>query len=94
MTREKLRLYLCLTPIVGIVPAILAMVKGNSSAQLKSVGRASLLLFLVWAGVYGPTHNSDVIFTELVNGGVSSLYFVISLWLMVKVAQNKFHYKE
>jgi hypothetical protein len=90
MNREKLHCYLCLTPIVGVIPSVLALIKKSSSVQVQSAGRLSLMLFLGWAGVYSSTHNSDAVLTELINGTGSSVYFLLSLWLMVKLAQNKF----
>ncbi|MFN3926464.1 MAG: hypothetical protein ACK4QL_03880 [Pseudanabaenaceae cyanobacterium] len=87
---NKINQYVCLIPIFGVVPSVIAIATQKHLPQLAKVSRTSLVLFLVWLASYSATNNSEAIPVEILNGSISSLYFLISLWLMTRVAQDKF----
>jgi hypothetical protein len=90
---NKLRQYLCLVPVFGIVPTVITIATQKKLPQLSKVSRTSLILFLIWLSSYSATSGSQSIPLEIMNGSISSLYFLICLWLMIRVAQDKFPFQ-
>jgi len=86
---QKIPIYLSLVPVFGVVPALLAIATKKSSAKLQQTSRTALILFLVWVVSYLSTENSPEITQQLINGSVSSLYFLTLIWLMVRTALFK-----
>ncbi len=86
---QKIPIYLTLIPVFGVVPAVIAIATKKSSVKLQQASRTALILFLVWVVSYLSTENSPEITQQLINGSVSSLYFLTLIWLMVRTALNK-----
>lgn len=91
---NKITQYLCLIPVFGIVPAVIAIVQQRQLPQVAKASRLGTLLFFIWLASYTATDHSDTIPIEILNGSISSLYFLICIWLMVRLAQDKFPFDQ
>ena len=86
---QKMRIYLSLVPIFGVVPAIIAIATNKSSVKLQQASRTALVLFFIWLFAYLGTDNSTEVTQQLVNGSVSSLYFLALIGMMLRTALHK-----
>lgn len=84
---KKVHMYLCLIPVFGVVPAVLALVRDRSGHDLKQTSKLAIVLFLTWAISYsalggGQDAESMQVSLEILKGTLSSGYFATSIWLM------------
>jgi hypothetical protein len=93
---NKLQLIIYLLPLVGWVPALVTLNRGNSSTEQRSISRTSVTLTLVWAISYGLLWLGSLQASELftfrllyLNGLVTSGYILVSLVLILRVLQKK-----
>lgn len=91
---HRLRLYVYLLPVVGIVPACWTLWRGRQSSegdrQSLKVSRQAIGFFLLWVSAYvlltlGGTQAPELLSFRLIylNGLLTSLYFLGSVLLMV-----------
>jgi hypothetical protein len=95
---ERLETFLCLTPVIGLLPSIWALYRHQRDNRQLAACRLSILMAIVWASVYlsltlgadltaaSPTIAFRLLF---VNSLATSGYFISSVWLMVLLWQNK-----
>lgn len=75
-------MYACLVPVFGMVPAVITLVSDRPSQKLKDVAVVAIMAGLLWGA---GTANSQ----ELVKGSLSSVYFIVNIYLMWRLAQGK-----
>lgn len=97
---QRLRLFLYLIPIFGFFPAAWTLSRRQGDRRERAISRLSISLTLVWAlgyvllnsGVASVTETSSQgpLFTLLLlNSLLTSSYFVVNLWLMLRLWQGK-----
>ncbi|MFN3361809.1 MAG: hypothetical protein ACK421_10350 [Pseudanabaenaceae cyanobacterium] len=91
---KKIRAYLCLVPVFGVIPSVIALLK-DQEGQVKETAKVSLVLFFVWLSSYlalGGSSNPET-FSQipgvLMKATIGSFYFASSVWLMYRVWRNK-----
>lgn len=91
---NRLELFLYLTPVVGFFPALWRLYRRGSREQL-AVSRLAVTLAFSWLLVYislGAGADSAESFRLpllLVNSLFTSGYFVVSVWLMIRLGQRQ-----
>jgi hypothetical protein len=92
---NRLRLFIYLIPVFGMVPATWTLLQRTSNRHYRSVSRLSVALGLAWLGGYlmmhgarplqidseSPTQVSLLLFNSLWTSG----YFLTTLWLMTRL---------
>jgi len=92
---EKWQLYMYLLPVFGAIPAMLALTKRNRSAAVHQTCQTAVVLMMTWAVAYGAMGgvplNGDVLNpqTALIQGSFSMAYFMMCLYLMLRVWRNQ-----
>ncbi|NEN88892.1 MAG: hypothetical protein F6K48_08160 [Okeania sp. SIO3H1] len=88
---NPLQLYLLVTPILGLFPAIWILYRQNSSPQHRAVSKLVITLTMMW--ILGnillqpgtEVGESGTITLLLINSLLTTSYFIISLGLMVRI---------
>ncbi|MEM7771416.1 MAG: hypothetical protein AAF327_13025 [Cyanobacteria bacterium P01_A01_bin.37] len=92
---KRLKMFICLVPVVGFFPALWTLYRNRSSREERSVSRLVVTLSLLWIlsvtllntgaqTVDGATLPFMISSTLLTSG-----YFVANLWLMMRLWQRK-----
>jgi hypothetical protein len=95
---QRLTTFMYLIPIFGVVPSLVTLYRRQADRRELSICRLSVLMALIWFFAYVtlnvgtdisglPTMTS--IRLLFVNGSICSGYFLVSLWLMVRLWQGK-----
>lgn len=97
-TLQRLWLFIYLMPIFGLIPSLWNLSQRTSDRRQRAVSRLALTLALTWVLGYGLL-NWGAGLSEgfsmpqsgflIMNSLWSSSYFVVSLWLMVRVWQRR-----
>ncbi len=94
MDNRKIRAYFCLVPVFGLVPSVLSVLR-DGDGMVKETAKVSLILFSLWVTSYlglggtAPPETFSEVPAALLQGTVSSAYFVASLVLMYRIYRNK-----
>lgn len=96
---KRLQLFLYLVPVFGFFPACWTLYRRNGNRQQRTVSRQVITLALAWGlsyGLLGAGSEAMIAETEslgvsllLLNGLLTSSYFLVNLWLMVRLWQHK-----
>ncbi len=92
---NRLRLFFCLLPVVGFVPALWTLYRQPSDRTQQRVSRLAIALTLVWLSssvmVGAGASSSETLQLPLLLTGtvITSGYFLASFWLMVQVWRRK-----
>ncbi|MGD1872184.1 MAG: hypothetical protein ACFB02_03955 [Mastigocoleus sp.] len=87
-----------LIPVIGFFPSLWTLYNRQGSREQHRVSRLSISLSLIWLLTYlllaSGTTNSSLFSVRLLilNSFFTSGYFLVSLWLMVRLTQNKSKY--
>ena len=90
-------LLLYLIPVIGFFPSLWTLYRRQGDREQQSVSRLSITLALTWALGYillatGATSSNSHLFALrllILNSFFTSSYFLVSIWLMVRISQNK-----
>ncbi|GGA23151.1 hypothetical protein [Okeania sp. KiyG1] len=88
---KRLQLFLLVTPILGLFPAIWILSRQNSSPQHRAVSKLVITLTMMW--ILGnillqpgtEVGESGTITLLLINSLLTTSYFIISFGLMVRI---------
>lgn len=88
---KRLQLFLLVTPILGLFPAMWILYRQKSSPQHRAVSKLVITLTIMWllgnillqAGV--EVGESGTITLLLINSLLTTSYFIISIGLMVRI---------
>lgn len=92
---QRLQLFLYLMPVVGFFPALWTLYRRQGNRQQQSVSRISVTLALGWLMGYlllsAGASTSEFLTLRLLflNTLLTSGYFLVSIWLMVRLWQRK-----
>lgn len=87
--RQKVLMYACLVPVFGSGLALMTLISDRSSRQLKELAQVSIVMVIIWLAGYGMAGDSGQISQELYKGTLTSAYFVLNMYLMVRLSQNQ-----
>ncbi len=92
---ERLQLYIYLIPVLGFFPALWTLYQRQGTRQQQAVSRLSITLAFSWLLGY-ILLSSGVQMSEfwtlrlfIMNSLLTSGYFLVSFWLMVRLWQRK-----
>jgi len=91
----KTELLLYLIPIIGFFPSLWTLYRGHGSREQLAISRLSITLALSWMFGYlllaSPAATSDFFTLRLfiLNSFLTSGYFLVSIWLILRVIQGK-----
>ncbi|MEM7555971.1 MAG: hypothetical protein AAF378_18115 [Cyanobacteria bacterium P01_A01_bin.84] len=94
----SVRLLIYLIPVIGFFPSLWTLYHRHGSREQLRVSRLSISLALIWLLVYllfssGATTSSLFSLRLLIlNSFFTSGYFLVSLWIMVRIAQGRSKY--
>jgi hypothetical protein len=94
-TKERIEMFFCLTPVFGLIPSAIALVRQRSSRKVRDVSQVAIALMLTWAIAYGamggvPTEGETLqITSELIKATFSSGYFAICMYLMYRLYRHQ-----
>ncbi len=92
---KRLQLFMYLVPIVGFFPALWTLYRGQGNRQQKNISRLVVTLALGWLFGYivlgaGATVADSAALPLLISSSLlTSGYFLVNLWLMVRLWQRK-----
>ncbi|MEE3715989.1 hypothetical protein V2H45_04420 [Tumidithrix elongata RA019] len=90
---NKINQYLCLVPVFGVIPSVLALISDRSDRKLKDVSKVAIVMALAWLISSGASGSGDSTATqaslEILKGTISSTYFAASIWLMFRLYKDK-----
>lgn len=86
---QKLRHYACAVPVFGLIPSVIALASRQQNPGLKTTAKISLGLMLVWILAYLGLGSSEGASQELYRGSLTSIYFLTSIGLMLRIYQGK-----
>jgi len=92
---QRLKMFLCLVPVLGFFPALWTLYRGQGSREERSLSRLVVTLSLGWLlsvvllNTGAQAVHSAAIPLLLTSALLSSGYFVVNLWLMVRLWQRK-----
>lgn len=92
---KRLELFLYLTPIVGLFPALWTLYRRRGSREQLAVSRLAVTLAFSWLlgyislGAGADSSESFRLPLLLVNSLFTSGYFVVSVWLMIRLRQRQ-----
>ncbi len=88
---KRLQLFLLVTPILGLFPAMWILSRQQSSPQHRAVSRLVVTLTLIWLlgnillQVGAEIGESGTITLLLINSLLTTSYFIVSFGLMVRI---------
>ena len=94
-TEKQLQLFLYLIPVIGFFPALWTLYRRQGSREQQIASRLSVTLALSWLLSYSllvwqwDTPQLWTLRLLLINGLLTSSYFGVSVWLMVRIYQGK-----
>lgn len=92
---NRLQLYLYLTPVIGFFPALWTLYRRTGSPRQKAVSRLAVSLAFCWLlgyillGASADGSESLQLPLLVMNSLLTSGYFVISVWLMIRLSQRQ-----
>ncbi len=92
---KRLELFLYLTPVVGFFPALWRLYSRRGSREQLAVSRLAVTLAFSWLLGYislsagADSSESFRLPLLLVNSLFTSGYFVVSVWLMIRLGQHQ-----
>jgi hypothetical protein len=94
---SRLETFLYLTPVVGLLPSMWAIYRGQRDKRQLAVCRLSILLAFIWLSIYlslnvgADLSGASAVGLRLLflNSLATSGYFMVSVWLMVLLWQKK-----
>lgn len=96
---QRQQLWIYLLPIVGIVPALWTLYRGQANEQEQKISRLSLILVSFWLIAYislffGSNQTSDLLSFRLlyINALITTGYFLACLLLLWQSLQGKSPY--
>lgn len=98
-TLSRLLLYTYLVPVFGMIPAAWTLTRRKSDRHHRHISRLAMTLGLTWIlgsllfstslGIMDDNAVSAQIWVTLFNSVFSSSYFVVTLWLMLRLGQRQ-----
>jgi hypothetical protein len=94
-SEKQLQLFIYLIPVVGFFPALWTLYRRQGSREQQIASRLSVTLALSWLLGYSLLvwqWDMPQLWTLrllLINGLLTSSYFGVSIWLMVRIYQGK-----
>lgn len=92
---NRLQMFVCLIPVVGFFPALWMLYRRQGDRAQRNASRLAVTLALGWmvgyvllgigAQSFDPTALSLLIVSSLLSSG----YFLVNIWLMVRLWQRK-----
>ncbi|VEP11695.1 conserved membrane hypothetical protein [Hyella patelloides LEGE 07179] len=96
---QKLKLWIYLLPVVGVIPSLWTLYRGQANSEQKKASRLSVVLLLLWLTPYvslfiGAGQTSELLAFRLLytNALLTTGYFLICLGLMFRLQQGKSPY--
>ncbi len=92
---KRLQIFFYLIPVVGFFPAIWTLYRNEGGRQRKALSRLVVTLALGWLfgyillGTGAQTSESLTLPLLLMSSLLTSGYFLVNLWLMVRLWQRK-----
>ncbi|MGG6293466.1 hypothetical protein ACQ4M4_03495 [Leptolyngbya sp. AN02str] len=90
---KRLRLFLYLTPVVGVFPAVWTLLRRTGDRRERAVSRLVVTLGMLWLASYvalgAGTEISHATVWSMANALATSGYFGVNLWLMLRLWQRK-----
>lgn len=92
---KHLQLYFYLIPVIGFFPALWTLYQRQGTRQQQAVSRLSVTLAVGWLLAYilisAGAQTSEFFTLRLLfmNTLLTSGYFIVSIWLMVRLLQRK-----
>ncbi len=92
---NRLQLYLYLTPVIGFFPALWTLYRRTPSRRQKAVSRLAVSLAFGWLlgyillGASADAEESLKLPLLVMNSLLTSGYFIVSVWLMVRLSQRQ-----
>jgi hypothetical protein len=87
--RQKVLMYACLVPVFGCGLALMTLISDRSSKQLKELSQVAMVMVMIWLAGYGMAGDGGQIGQELYKGTLTSAYFVLNMYFMVRLSQNQ-----
>ncbi|PSB04533.1 hypothetical protein [Merismopedia glauca] len=92
---RRLRLFLYLVPVLGFFPALWTLYRGQRDEPEQAVSRVAVILAFGWLFGYtllnagAPESDLWAIRLLITNSFLTSGYFLLSIWLMVRIWQRQ-----
>ncbi|MEM9450801.1 MAG: hypothetical protein AAGA75_20045 [Cyanobacteria bacterium P01_E01_bin.6] len=92
---KRLKMFICLVPVVGFFPALWTLYRNRSSREERSVSRLVVTLSLIWIlsvtllNTGAQTVDGAALPFMISSTLLTSGYFVANLWLMMRLWQRK-----
>lgn len=95
---QRLQTFFCIVPVVGFFPALWTLYSRQGNQEQQTVSRLSVTLALVWLSGYillamgaSEVNGSELFAMRLLfmNGLLTSGYFIVSFWLMLRLWQRQ-----
>jgi hypothetical protein len=92
---QHLQLFLYLLPVVGFFPAFWTLYRRNGTRQQRNISRLAITLAMGWLfgylllGIGAQTSDSLTVPLLLTSSLLTSGYFLVNIWLMVRLWQRK-----
>lgn len=94
-TSSPIQLLLYLIPVIGFFPSLWTLYRHQGSREQLAVSRLSITLVLTWLLAYlllatgAATSEFLTLRLLLLNSFLTSGYFLISIWLIIRTAKGK-----
>ncbi|NER32772.1 MAG: hypothetical protein F6J93_01610 [Oscillatoria sp. SIO1A7] len=94
-TLERIKLFYYLIPVVGLVPSLWTIYRRKGSSEQIAIGRLAVTLAFVWCSGYvlletgAKTAEFLTLPLLLASSLLTSSYFLVNLWLMIRLFQGK-----
>jgi hypothetical protein len=89
---SKINRYLCLVPVFGLIPSVMALVSRRSDRPLKDVSKVAIVMVVAWlisTSAGAADSSSTQASLEILKGTISSSYFAACIWLMFRLYKDK-----
>lgn len=92
---RRLRMFLCLVPVVGFFPALWMLYRNQGTRDERSLSRLVVTLSLGWIlsvvvlNTGAQSVSAATVPLLVMSALLSSGYFMVNLWLMVRLWQRK-----
>jgi len=92
---KRLELFIYLTPVLGFFPALWTLYRRRDSPSRQAVSRLSVTLAIGWLlgyillGASADASESWKLPLLLMNSLLTSGYFVVCIWLMIRLSQHQ-----